>query len=275
MFRTCNFRTLIGAAAMATVLGMASPASAAIIQGFETDTSGWFDGSSGWGGSVTRTTGGVGAFEGSFYGLFSQGPNSTAFVTGPFTRFDGYRDVFPGDYSTQIAIYLDTNWAAGEGFDYSVASNGSDGLHQRDFIFHITKDTSSGSLLVGGSNNTNFDPREDLETINHVEITSSGWYIFEHVFRDDSGVLAVDLNLYDMTLMLLFTETRSTPADTIPGEVGGNRYGWFTNIDIANGLAVDALAISTVPVPAALPLFLSGLGLLGLVGWRRRCAAAS
>lgn len=37
--------------------------------------------------------------------------------------------------------------------------------------------------------------REDLETINHEVITTSGWYTFEHNFRDDNGVLAVDLNL--------------------------------------------------------------------------------
>jgi hypothetical protein len=37
----------------------------------------------------------------------------------------------------------------------------------------------------------------------------------------------------------IFTEVLNNSADTIPGEVGGNRYGWFTNIDIAGGIAVD------------------------------------
>ncbi|MCG6858265.1 MAG: VPLPA-CTERM sorting domain-containing protein [Salaquimonas sp.] len=35
-------------------------------------------------------------------------------------------------------------------------------------------------------------------------------------------------------------------------------------------IAVGAQSASTVPVPAALPLVISGIGALGLVGWRRR-----
>ena len=37
-------------------------------------------------------------------------------------------------------------------------------------------------------------------------------------------------------------------------------------------LGVDSFVINigTTPVPAALPLFASGLGVLGLLGWRRK-----
>ncbi|RVU34876.1 hypothetical protein EOI86_18740 [Hwanghaeella grinnelliae] len=260
------------------VLGSGAAQAATVFdQGFETDTAGWFDENSGWTGSVTRQasgTDGIAAHEGNFYANFQQTDTQGIGVSGAFTRFDGFRDTFPGTYSASAAIYLDTSWAAGEGFDYSVASSGSDGGHQRDFIFHVAKDTSTGSLLVGGSNNTNFDPRQDLENLNHFEVTETGWYIFEHLFREDGGQLAVDLNLYNAASVLLFTETRTNAADTIPGEVGGNRYGWFTNIDIDGGIAVDAtqLNISAVPVPAALPLLLSGLGLFGIVGRFRRRA---
>lgn len=239
-------------------------------QGFEVDTAGWSDG--GDFGAITRldgATAGVTPLEGGFVARFEQ----SSF--GPFTFFDGARDVFPGTYTARAAVFLDTNWVAGSGFDYSVASNGTDGVHQRDFIFHVTQDTSTGSLLVGGSNNTDFDPKETLETGNHVVVTDSDWYIFEHVFRDDGGVLAVDLNLRDALGVLLFTETRSNAGDTIPGEVGGNRYGWFTNIDVAGGVLVDATSLDVpqaVPVPAALPLMAVGVGVFGLIGLRRRRA---
>ncbi len=40
-----------------------------------------------------------------------------------------------------------------------------------------------------------------------------------------------------------------------------------------NSLFADNLKISNVPIPAALPLFGTGLALLGFVGWRRKCKA--
>lgn len=253
--------------------GFSNSASATTVfsQGFETDTSGWLDENDFAGfGTITRVasgTNGIASFEGVNHAVLTQtGPVGDE--SSPFTRFDGYRSAWPGKMTASAAVYLDLGWSAGEGFDYSVAANGSDGAHQRDFIFHVTKDTSTGKLLVGGSNNTNFNPREDLETINNYEVTTSGWYIFEQVFKDVGGILEVDLNLRDDLGSLLFTETRSNALDLIPLEVGGNRYGWFTNIDIAGGIEVDATSLTIVPIPAAVWLF--GSGLLGLIGIARR-----
>ena len=249
-------------AAMALVL-VATTAHANVIysQGFETDTSGWFDSSNGWFGSVTRVasgTGGITSSSGAWHAVMEQG--SPPDDTGPFTNFGGYNSVWPGGFTASTDIFLDTGWAAGEGFDYSAAITDQVGNHLRDFIFHVTQDTSTGDLLVAGSNNTNFDPREDLETINHFEIVTSDWYTFEHFFFDDGGVLAVDLNLYDSSGVLLFTETRSDPLDLIATVVGGNRYGWNTNIDIAGGVAVDNVSLTIIPEPGTMALW--GIGIL-------------
>lgn len=235
-------------------------------QGFESNTDGWLDSSNGWVGTVTRVasgTSGITSASGSYHATFEQGGG-----VGGFTRFDGYRDSWTGPYQARAAIYLDTGWAAGSGFDYSVASYNTSGSHLRDFIFHVTKDTSTGDLLVGGSNNTNFDPREDLENINSVAISSSGWYTFEHSFYEAmDGSLAVALNLYNSSGTLIFTEVRNNAGDLVGSVAGGNGYGWFTNIDIAGGINVDDTTLNVVPLP---PAAFAGLGLLaGCAGVRQ------
>lgn len=198
-------------------------------QGFDTDTYNWFDEFNDWYGTITRVPFGKDD-------IFSYA-NFEGYY-GPFTRFDGYRDVWPGAWKAEIDIYLDPNWGQSEGFDYSVAANGSDNAHQRDFIFHVNKDLSTGKLLVSGSNNSGFAPREDLESLNHFEVTAEGWYTFQHVFSDVNGQLSVDLNLLDSSGEILFTETRTASEDQM-SEIGGNRYGWFTFINVEGGIKVD------------------------------------
>jgi hypothetical protein len=217
-------------------------------QGFEVDVSGWSDANSGWFGQITRVgsgTNGIASASGAWHALVTGDD-----VSAPFSQFDAYRDTWTGSWTAEIDVYLDPDWADGEGFDYSVAATGSDGAHQRDFIFHVTKDISTSTLLVAGSNNTNFALRQDLETINHFVVTTAGWYTLQHVFRDQAGALAVDLNLLDAGGNVLFTETRFNAADLIPAEVGGNRYAWFTFADVTNGLAVDNHEL-TFPVQSA------------------------
>ena len=182
--------------------------------------------------------------DGSGHALFDNDGTDTV---GPFTDFGGYSSVWNGDWTTTASVYLDTAWAPGEGFDYSVAANGTDGNHQRDFIFHVTQDSSTGELLVGGSNNSGAGPREDLESLDHAVVTASGWYTFEHQFHDVDGVLVVDLRLINAAGDVVWSTSLSNPEDTIGGEdatVGGNRYGWFPVLSIEGGLAVEGLSLN-------------------------------
>ena len=257
------------------VLCLTSPAQAVQVwfQGFETDATGWLvnDDFAGFG-NIDQVASGAGTL-----GLTSATGSGHAEVqqvgdpgseSGPFSRFDLYRSFWPGGMTASIDVYLDTNWAAGEGFDFSVAANNSSGSHLQDFIFHVTKDTSTGDLLVAGSNNTNFDPREDLETLNHYVVPTSDWYTFEHDFYDyGDGTLAVDLNLRNSGGSLLFTETRNDAGNILATVVGGNRYAWFTNVDIAGGIAIDNHSLTIIPEPTTFAL--GGLG-LALIAVRRR-----
>lgn len=228
-----------GALAVAVTLSLAAPVQAATVflQGFEVDTSGWMDGDSGWAGNVERVaTGanGINSSAGSWHAVMTGEDN------GPFSRFDGYRDEWPGEYTAEVDVYLDPAWANGSGFDYSVASSAAGGGHLRDFIFHVAKDTSTEQLLVAADNGSSFATREDLDTLaNNLVVETAGWYTLQHHFYNSGGVLAVDLNVLDQGSNVLFTETRTTATDIIPTVVGGNRYAWFTFIDVDGGIAVD------------------------------------
>ena len=211
-------------------------------QGFESDSAGVFSG--GDYGTVTvvengsLAANGITTPDGTHFALLSETDS------GPYTRFDGYRATFSDGLSAGVKVYLDTDWAAGSGFDYSVAASGSDGAHQRDFIFHVAKDIDTGQLLIAASNNSNGAVRQDLETVpGHEEIASSGWYTFQHTFHEVAGKLAVDLEVIDASGTVVFSQTLTNVADTIPAEVGGNRYGWFTDITVSGGLAVDTLGL--------------------------------
>ena len=62
------------------------------------------------------------------------------------------------------------------------------------------------------------------------------------------------------------------------GVLAGEIYGFYIGGDGSLGRAdiqVTALAASETPLPAALPLFATGLGALGLLGWRRKKKAAA
>lgn len=239
-------------------------------QGFETDASGWFDGEEPGGNSpiygtlerVRSGTGGIRSSSGRAY--LSVGPDDGDLIfecgtlpasidfectTAPFSFFAGASNQWPnGGWVAETDIYLDPSWPVGTGFDFSVASASAqledgDVVHDRDHIFHVSKDVSTGDLLVGASNNSSFSPQQDLENEAHVEITEAGWYTFRHVFRNDGGRLAVDVELVQNG-QVLFSKTQPGGSDQdIPSEVGGNYYTWFVfvtdNFD-SEVLAADA-----------------------------------
>ena len=77
------------------MLAVASPAWATFFQGFETDTSGWFNAT-----RVATGTHGVPSKAGAFH--------AEDLNAGSFTRWGGYSKTFPpGGYTTSVDIYLD------------------------------------------------------------------------------------------------------------------------------------------------------------------------
>lgn len=204
------------------------------FQGFETDTAGW-------NGPVVRVasgTNGVTSYNGSFHAEAGQGA---------FTRLGGYTSVFPsGGWTTSVAMYLDMAQNPSSGtdkrIDYSVASSNQACDHRRDFIFHIGTDpTTAGRYAISASNNAPGWPSNPGRS--PIFVSASGWYVFEHVFRDNAGVLAVDLNVYDPSNVLVGTWMLSDPSDLVATIVGGNRYGWL----VTNAFGTIAIDDSSRP----------------------------
>lgn len=214
------------------------------FQGFETDTAGW------WGATrVLSGTNGIVAADGNYYATMA-GDGSA------YTFFGGPSYTWPGDFIAEIKVYLDPNWSVGSGFDYSVSMNQNDGSSfLRDFIFHVGV-VSEGQLLVNGDNNSyggvNDWVLENVGDGTPYQVTTAGWYTLQHVFRDDNGVLAVDMNLLDAAGNVVWTTTRSDTSDIIDGtgaDVGGHNYGWFVFSTVPNLSADDVRLGTIVPVP--------------------------
>ena len=259
-----------------SVLVAASPASANVLysNGFEVNNAGWT--AFGGGFNATRVpsgANGVTSASGSYHAESS--------LSGSAGNWGGYNygagavpTVFQ-EYRTSIDIYLDTggSWANDTRFDFSSAINNAAGAHRRDFIFNggFYNDADgpgagTDRFVISASNNSQpgnayaKNPARDP-----IAIDSTGWYTFEHHFYDNSGVLAVDMSIFDASDALLNTWTISDPTDLIGG-IGGNRYGWFSYNQFSV-LAFDNTSLE-VPEPATIALF--GLGLAGLGMVRRR-----
>jgi Ca2+-binding RTX toxin-like protein len=215
-------------------------------QGFERNLDGWiYYDNSNFEGSLERVvsgTLGIEAGEGNYYAIAKETDLSEEDpgATGPFTRFDGFSSDWRGDWTAQIMVYLDPEaWEGGEGFTYIQAAQGSDNQHQRDFTYQVVQDDSEDGLFIGIETGATFPLPDDLDPENAYEVTQAGWYILEHHFQDVGGVLEVDMNIRDQDGDLLASGTLSNSEDQIPSEVGQNRYNWFYNIDVPEGIAID------------------------------------
>jgi hypothetical protein len=259
------------------------------FNGFETNTSNWFDTSNGGDGTIARQpngytnsggyASGIASATGGWHARLSGDPCVVPLTTcfGPFTRWGGYTQTFPaGGYRTQIDIYLDVIWAATHHdarFDFSSAVTNSTGGFLRDFVFNAgtnrTTDPGPAGFFINASTNATRSgafpenpcpnpgpmsmPSNPCRT--PVHITTSGWYTFRQTFRNDSNFLAVDFDIFPLgngtpVSGAQWTIHAGDPIST----TGGNRYGWFVNEEIPD-LAIDnsqrtGLNLSLTPATA-------------------------
>jgi hypothetical protein len=283
-----HFRKLrVGAIAVMVALvvsGLAASgaqAATSFFQGFETDTTGWvgppavdrvasgYTSSNGYADGITSATGG-------FHARLQLDPADTSCVpgvadcSGPFTRWGGYETQFPaGGYKTSVAIYLDTAFAATHPdyrFDWDSAINDNTGAFLQDYVFNAGTDATG--FVIGTSTNADRGgafPANPCPTPSAapnscrtpVEITTSGWYTFQHTFTDVAGSLSVNFKILDSS------------GNTVPGadwtidpghaisDVGGHRYGWFPNQEIQD-LPIDDSLLGSAPPFGSCAVSVSG-----------------
>ena len=186
---------------------------------------------------VSSGTGGITSASGSRHAVAAQNTGSLD----QFTRLGGYSNSFPvGGYTTSIDVYLDMTVATGSNdlrFDWSSAISDTSATpgHRRDFVFSVGTANVAGNFVMSASNNSPgwpANPDRDPFTV-----STSGWYTFQHTFRDNGGVLAVDMRVLNASNAVLHSWTLSDPTDIIGTTVGGNRYGWL----VTNGFTTLAL----------------------------------
>jgi nitrous oxidase accessory protein NosD len=214
--------------------------------GFEFDTGGWTSAT-----RVASGTDGISSAAGGFHAKLA---------AGSFTRWGGYKSVFPaGGFTTSVRFYLNPagGWANDTRFSFTSAVSNVSGAHLRDFGFNagfyndaVGPGAGTNRILVNVSNGVgrgNSNPKDA-----NVIISSAGWYTFEHSFQDNgSGVLAVTLTVRDSSNAVVGTPTTlSTPADVIGTVVGGNRYGWLQTNEFTGGLPSDGGSITSSAFPS-------------------------
>jgi len=209
------------------------------LQGFEEDATGME--------LATRVAGtsDLRAAAGCFYATAPVTNGSTHGTDGfVVTRYNGYTTQFPDDgFFAAADFYLDADAEEGQ-FSWSNAVNGTDGNHQRDFIFHAGAD-GDGTWTIGASNNAaNSAPWISDSTVEPIEITESGWYTFGTEFYAEDGLLYAQLVVIDADGNQLSSWTLGGAAtDTVPASVGGNRYGWLVNNSYA-ALPIDNVLLN-------------------------------
>lgn len=235
--------------------GHASTEQLSFFDSFETDASAWVG--SGTATRVASGTNGITASEGDHYVVVDASPGTR----GPNTQLGGYGSVWPGDWKSSIDMYLDPSWDVGEGIVYSVAVNKVTGTYHRDFSFHAgvvqNEHTNNQKVLAVTADPQSAPVDDPLDTLEHLVangrsgvITQAGWYTVQHEFRNLDGRLVVKVSVSDTAKNEIFSYLIDVSSpdyaygsfdDTIEGVIGGNRYGWFTNIAVDGGLAVDNL----------------------------------
>jgi len=224
-------------------------------QGFEADNSGW----NVFGGGldavrVPSGTSGVPSSSGSFHA-----ESNTA--SGAAGNMGGYVCCFPPTgFTVSVDVYLDFALADGNDrrFNFTVAINGVTCAHLSDFVVSLgTRPGVPGEWIASASQNCPgwpSNPGRDPQAIT----TGTGWYTLKYIFKNEAGLLDVDVEVKNSSAVTVAYFDVST--DYNPGSglvpipisiVSGHRYAWFCSPGAGAGysslpfIAFDNSSVST------------------------------
>ena len=206
-------------------------------------------------------------------------PGNSGFINYPSPgSFGGWDVVGP---ASDVAVSLNSNPAFGGGFFPAQSGSqwvnliGNDSSHngaatgvQQSVLTDIGQ---SYVLSFWVGNNFQIFPEGTFST-STVNVTINGSPIFtatnSTIVRRDTDQVPLQ-NLFWQQFSTTF---QATTANTTIGFLNGDPAG-----DHINGLDNIAIgdAVASTPLPAALPLFATGLGVMGLFGWRRKRKGAA
>ncbi len=230
------------------------------FQGFETDTSGWYNQGNG---SIARvpsgfsTSGGyadgIDSADGSYHARLYVNPNANFGNAGDPQCTPGAKDCigpytdwglsfsagrFPtGGVSTSADIYLDTAFASAHKdyrFDWDSALNDSTGQFLQDYVFNVGTAVPNDPCVASGTvtGNSHFviaastnvfreGASPEDPTHNPQCVTSSGWYTFKHVFKpDSSGDLEIDMTITNKQTSAVVASWTLHPVCDMPQSLG-------------------------------------------------------
>ena len=194
------------------------------------------------------TSAAASCIEGSTQPCFGSHVNNTTDPNG-FGTYDvgnGFTPNVEADYAGVNQRLVSVSAANGGGAIFATSFHGS------QHVFTLTADAGFNVLL-----NELFVKNSDIPGIDQTES-------FE-VWADGTHLTSLD-----------FTYTGQVPASFTFAGLIAQSISIISDSAFAglSGANFDQLAVGTVPIPAAFPLFASGLGALGFVRWRKKKQAA-
>jgi hypothetical protein len=133
--------------------------------------------------------------------------------------------------------------------------------------------TVSWTQNVGGSTRTLVGP-----IVSFIIMPSSRTVDFVQPIDTLGPIISQDVPTGTLVHELDITETSSSSSDITTLAFQSVQFTSFSTTppllnqtdDVSFSYATETTTITTTPLPAALPLFATGLGALGLLGWRRK-----